>query len=736
MRRRSQFNTISHHPAERESPTSDRLSDVNSFYKITNKKTKIKIGENPKIVNSPHTPPHTFTQNMSHRSQRQRSVHSKETQALHRRAANKTDFTSLSDPSVARTTHLDLNVTVSFESQTLTGTASYDVELGQSNASRESVQNMLTLDTKFLVISKCCVDNEEVKFTLSPPHEIYGTLLSVPLNGKKKQRVVVFYKTTKQSTAIQWLPPSQTLGKKYPYMFTQCQAIHCRAMVPCQDTPGNKITYDVTVTTPSWATCLCSALQKSRKVDESAKTATSLWSQLNPTSTYLIAFAIGNLASRDISDRCRVWSEPENVDKVAFEFDETESFLKTAEDLTLPYQWGRYDLVSLPPSFPYGGMENPSLTFVTPTLLAGDRSLADVVAHEIAHSWTGNLVTNATWEHFWLNEGWTMWLQRKIMSRMKKDDRFFDFDAIGGYNHLEDDIALLPEEFQRMVPVLDDKDPDDAFSTVPYEKGFNLLYNLEKRVGTPAFEKFAKNYLKHFSKITVTSQEFQDFFMDEFGSHPKMSEFDWDAWLHTGGMPYEAPTFDRTLSEASENLARDWLGNNSGSSNEVPSVDITGWTSNQTCCFLDSLLEQTSEKKKALKIETVRAMDSQYKMSASQNCEILFRFCKLSILAEDSAILPVACRFITSQGRMKYIRPLYRALYASKMGRQVAVDTFIKNKEFYHSIGQTMVGRDLNLTGKEDQNVDNKQRDVLMTVMAVSVVAIFGIVLTRAWRKK
>jgi len=207
-------------------------------------------------------------------------------------------------------------------------------------------------------------------------------------------------------------------------------------MIPCQDAPGNKITYDITVTTPEWATCLCSAVEKgAREVNESAGTATSVWCQKNPTSTYLIAFAIGNLASRDISDRCRVWSEPENVEKVAFEFSETESFLKTAEDLTLPYAWGRYDLVCLPPSFPYGGMENPSLTFVTPTLLAGDRSLADVVAHEIAHSWTGNLVTNATWEHFWLNEGWTMWLQRKIMSRMKGDDRFLDFDAIGGESH-------------------------------------------------------------------------------------------------------------------------------------------------------------------------------------------------------------------------------------------------------------------------------------------------------------
>ena len=178
--------------------------------------------------------------------------------------------------------------------------------------------------------------------------------------------------------------------------------------------------------------------------------------------------------------------------------------------------WGRYDVVCLPPSFPYGGMENPCLTFVTPTLLAGDRSLADVVAHEIAHSWTGNLVTNSTWEHFWLNEGWTTWLQRKIMAKMKDDDRFFDFDAIGGWKHLADDVALLPDDFSRLVPIIDGRDPDEAFSGVPYEKGFNLLVDLERRVGQQAFGQYAKTYLGTFKYITVTSTEFRTNFMNYF----------------------------------------------------------------------------------------------------------------------------------------------------------------------------------------------------------------------------
>ena len=204
------------------------------------------------------------------------------------------------------------------------------------------------------------------------------------------------------------------------------------------------------------------------------------WNQPVPISSYLIAMAVGDIVKIDLSDRCAIWSEPSVVESAAYEFAQTEEFLKDAEQLAgMDYVWGRYDLLCLPPSFPYGGMENPCLTFVTPTLLAGDRSLADVVAHEIAHSWTGNLVTNATWEHFWLNEGWTTWFQRKIMSKIRLDDLFLDFDATSGYKNLQDDVNRMPDEYTSLIPKLGDSDPDECFSSVPYEKGFNLLYALE-----------------------------------------------------------------------------------------------------------------------------------------------------------------------------------------------------------------------------------------------------------------
>ena len=302
----------------------------------------------------------------------------------------------------------------------LKGAVTYDVT-NKSNAST------FVVDTHSgLTIHKAYVDNVEAEVLLGKPHAIFGISAAVPLPPAKKTCQVRFeYSTAPECSAAQWLSPAQTAGKKRPYLFTQSQAIHARALLPCQDAPGAKMSWDAVVDAPAWSTALMSGLQAnglplvtpSLDLPEGYKR--SFFKQPVPTSTYLVAIVVADLERREISDRCAVWSEPCVVDAAREEFSETEQFLAAAEEITgQPYVWGRYDLVCLAPSFPYGGMENPCLTFVTPTLLAGDRSLAGVVAHEIAHSWTGNLVTNATWNHFWLNEGWTRWLERKIKSTL------------------------------------------------------------------------------------------------------------------------------------------------------------------------------------------------------------------------------------------------------------------------------------------------------------------------------
>jgi len=404
----------------------------------------------------------------------------------------------------------------------LSGSVEFTAEVLEEGA------ESLKLDTRALTIKGASVEGIPAKFSVAKPNEALGTCLIIPLppslrSKGKTVKITVDYNTSPQSSACQWLPPAQTAGKKYPYLFTQCQAIHARSLLPCQDSPGAKVTWSGVITAPAWATVLMSAVQDGSavSVDRGEKRAFA-WKQVVPTSTYLIAIAVGELESRDISPRCRVWSEPSMVAKVEYEFSETEKFLVAAESLTCPYQWGRYDVLCLPPSFPYGGMENPCLTFVTPTLLAGDRSLADVVAHEIAHSWTGNLVTNASWEHFWLNEGWTVWLERRIMMRVrgaaagpKGDSKYFDFLASGGWNDLTEDVTLFQETNQsaytKLVPKLEGIDPDDAFSAVPYEKGFNLLYAIQRRVGDDPFEAFVKESVATFKSRLISSQDFKTF---------------------------------------------------------------------------------------------------------------------------------------------------------------------------------------------------------------------------------
>lgn len=524
----------------------------------------------------------------------------------------------------------------------------------------------------------------------------------------------------------------------------QCQAIHARSILPCQDCPAVKMTYDAKVTVPKWATAVMSALSKELTTttteqltqNNSAEYGDKVYqfSQPVPIPSYLFALAVGDLDSRDISPRCRVWSEPSMVEAVAFEFSQVEDFLVAAEELTMPYQWTRYDLLCLPPSFPYGGMENPCLTFVTPTLLAGDKSLADVVAHEAAHSWSGNLVTNETWEHFWLNEGWTIFLQRKIMAKVNKDSKFFDFDSIGGWEDLRESVALLPDKYTKLIPDLGNDDPDDAFSSVPYEKGFNLLYALERMVGADNFAGFMKAYFNEFKFSTVTSQKFQDFFESYFKDIPAIKDFDWKTWLHKPGMP-EKPTFDRTLSEQCEHLADAWISVDDGETVKgmLPKHDISTWNTGLKCCFLDVLTATCTDRKRQLSLSTISSMKKKYSFEQSQNSEILFRFCILAVEAGDASILPIVIRFITSQGRMKFVRPLYRALFHSEMGKELAVKTFLEHKDFYHPIAAKMVASDLEGKKKKTfgEAVGKTFQNPVVIGSIVAVSAAIGIALMR-----
>lgn len=608
------------------------------------------------------------------------------------------DSSSNSNADEAIVTHLEWCATIDFERRVIQAKATYTVKGLKPNITR------VCLDTSKLEIHSIVHnDGGNLKHKLHPVNnaKIYlGQKLEIQLPSPQKFSIV--YQVTNQSTAVQWLPPPQTAGKQHPYLFTQCQAIHARALVPCQDQPGVKITYKAIVTVPAWATCVMSALptaESSPLTTDNSQQKVFHFEQPVAISSYLLAIAVGDIVKKDISDRCAVWSEPSVVEAAAFEFSQTEEFLQIAESIAgRAYEWGRYDLLCLPPSFPYGGMENPCLTFVTPTLLAGDRSLADTVAHEIAHSWTGNLVTNATWDHFWLNEGWTVWFQRKIMCKIKRNSKFLDFDAIGGRKALSDAVERMAKKNCRLVLNIGDDDPDDTYSKVAYEKGFTFLLYLEQMVSSDRFEDFFKAYIKAFASKTLSSDDFRGFFMDHFkGICPDINQIDWEEWLYGEGMPPILPPLDQKMAEDSNALASLWADVNRGGKNPPVANSTRDWSSQQMVCFLDALQSQIGQHE--IKVTTTTALNALYRLGQTHNAEIFFRYCILAIQAEDESILPVAVRLATTQGRMKFTRPIYRALYESKMGKEIALSTFLNHKDFYHPICSKMVAQDLHMIG-------------------------------------
>merc|ERR1719233_2647114 len=494
------------------------------------------------------------------------------------------------------------------------------------------------------------------------------------------------------STALQWLEPDQTLAGTHPFLFSQCQAIHCRSLVPCQDTPSVKAPYTASITAPSKLAALMSAIRQGEPQLVGDDKSITKWEQKVPVQSYLIAIAVGGLESRKIGPRSHVWAEPGLVDRAAHAFAETESFLQTAEALCGPYVWGDYDILVLPPSFPFGGMENPCLTFATPTLLSGDRSNANVIAHEIAHSWTGNLVTNSNFEHFWLNEGFTVFTERKILGRMR-GEQMRDFHAILGWRDLEETVNSQfnpTHPFTALVPDLSGVDPDDAFSTIPYEKGSTFLWYLEELVGGPEkFEPFLKNYYEHFKYKSITTDQFKSFFLTYFSSNPSTSSIDWDTWLYSPGMPPYKPSFDETLAVKSRELADKWIYGDIHDDNQ----EFQKFSAEQKLEFLGILLDSSKLSK-----DEIEKMDNLYSLSNNPNTEILFLFIRLGIKARWERSLELGLDLATRQGRMKFCRPLFKDMWGWDEQKERVKKCFLDHRGEMMAVCREMVGKDLGIT--------------------------------------
>ncbi|KAF2663974.1 putative leukotriene A-4 hydrolase like protein [Microthyrium microscopicum] len=577
----------------------------------------------------------------------------------------------------------------------------YDIDFGKKRLEGNVVLSMkalvdgvkdIVLDTSFLDIKSVIVEDAKSEWTLKDRKEPYGSPLVITLaegisKGKEVQ-IDVALATTNECTALQWLDPAQTPNKKHPYMFSQCQAIHARSVLPCQDTPDVKAPVTYTLRSPHFT--LASGHLTTH--DEAANKYT--YEQPIPIPSYLIAFASGDIKSLPIGPRSQVYSGPDEVKGCQWEFeDDTENYIKIAESIVFEYAWKTYNVLVLPNSFPYGGMENPVVTFATPTVVSKDRANIDVIAHELSHSWSGNLVSNASWEHFWLNEGWTTYLERRIQARLHGEPHR-DFSAIIGWKALEDSIKGYGEdhEYTKLVLNLDSKDPDDAFSSIPYEKGYVFIDYLEKLVSREKWDKFIPHYFGTWKLKSLDSFEFKATLLDFFASDSEatnlLNSVAWDDWFYKPGFPPK-PNYDDTLVKGCYALAEKWHARSSQSFTPNSS-DIDGWTANQSVVFLEKIQSYPAP---PIPKEDVVLLGDTYGYAKSSNVELVSRYFAVGLMAKEESVYKPTGELLGTVGRMKFVRPLFRLL--EKCDRKYAIEVFEKNKNFYHPICRAMVEKDL-----------------------------------------
>ncbi|GMT24383.1 hypothetical protein PFISCL1PPCAC_15680 [Pristionchus fissidentatus] len=595
----------------------------------------------------------------------------------------------------ATVTHMAIKWDVHFQLKMLVGSVALHVKLLKDTTK-------VFLDIRDLSIRSINVDGIDVEFRIAPnSYTFFGSKLCVYLPEDKSTAgteivMHISYTTSNEASALQWLKKEQTTDGKAPYLFSQCQAIHARSIVPCMDTPSVKQTYEAEVSVPSGLTCLMSSIGEGSKGDE--ERTTFFFKQPVAIPSYLLAIVVGLLEKRDISHRCAVWAEPSVVDKAHWEFSETEDILSCAESIVGPYIWGRYDMVCLPATFPFGGMENPCLTFLTPTLIAGDRSLVSVIAHEIAHSWSGNLVTNSSWEHFWLNEGFTMFIERKICGRLVSES-YRQFMAFNGWtNNL---IPAVHEQFHpthpftKLVQEHENVDPDVAFSCVPYEKGSSLLFSLEQRLGgSQVFELYLRDYISTFSHKAIDTYQWRDHLYSYFHDQKEiLDSFDMNSWLFDVGMPPSKPKYDEEMVVDCDKLLKEWIDADETTVKDITKEMYVSMKPLQQIEFISQLWQHNPP----IEHYKLDALDSLYALTNSENCEILLNWIRLCVKSRWEPIFPRALRFLNSQGRLKYCRPVYRDLSNWPFCAKEVRDNFLRTRHSMHPITAEMISKDLHL---------------------------------------
>ena len=575
------------------------------------------------------------------------------------------DYHSFANPESIKVTHLSLDLTVDFTKKVLVGTAQLDFERVDVNAQQ------LILDTRDLTIDGVTAKGKEINFDLASADSFLGAALTIDIPADVNS-VLISYQTSPKASGVQWLTPEQTAGKKHPFLFTQAQAIHARSFIPLQDSPQVRMTYEATIRTPIELLAVMSASNE----PDTPRDGVYQFSMPQPIPAYLIALAVGDLHFKPMGERTGVYSEKGILDAAAAEFADTESMLIATEKTFGPYSWERYDLLILPPSFPFGGMENPRLSFITPTVIAGDKSLVALIAHELAHSWSGNTVTNATWRDLWLNEGFTTYLTYRIMQMIYGDERF-EMEAVLGRQDLQADIDSLPANDQIMAIDLRGRDPDDVFSNIPYEKGALFLRELEHKVGRENFDQFLLGYFEKFAFKSITTDQFVSY-LDQtlLKDHSaNLSKQRIEQWIFQPGIPDGAPVPKSDAFSVVDQARDDWLAGKI----QANKIDSEKWVVHQWLYFLNNMPEKLSQ-------EQLADLDKTFALTNSKNNEIAHSWLLISVNNWYQPAFNRLHDYLTSIGRNKLVKPLYKALSQTPDGKVMAQKAFAEAKAGYHPL--------------------------------------------------
>ncbi len=581
------------------------------------------------------------------------------------------DESSYAQPDKVVIKDLALDLKLDFDNKQIGGTATYTLDW------KDKAARQLVLDTRELTIEKVeavLADGKTapLQFALAAADKVFGSKLTIE-TPEQPAKVAITYHTAPTASGLQWLEPSMTEGKQLPFMFSQSQAIHARSWVPLQDTPSVRFTYSAHVTSRPDVMVLMSADNDPKAARDGDYT----FKMPQPIPSYLLAIAAGDLVFEPISGRSGVWAEPTMVGKAAKEFEDTEKMIGAAEKLYGEYRWGRYDMLVLPPSFPFGGMENPRLTFATPTVIVGDKSLVSLVAHELAHSWSGNLVTNSSWKDIWLNEGFTTYVQGRITEALYGQEMAEMEREIDQNDLLAEVKDMSPADQALALPPLTERDPDEALSNVAYVKGSWFLQFLEQRFGRDVFDPFLRSWFDDHAFQSANTDQFVEYLKKNLLSKKPgaVTEAELKAWLDEPGIPAFA-TKARSRNFTIVDTARiSWEG-----SKKLPSPQITSeWGTQEWVHFIDGM-------GKTLPVEQLAALDRAYHFTGTPNGEIAMRWYPLAIRSGYAEANEAAGAFIERVGRRKLILPIYAELVKTPEGLAFAKAAFEKAKPGYHPI--------------------------------------------------